>query len=307
MDVELQALDARNPVAFLAALGALRLATDGAASPATLHWEPRDGRWTALCGGDSIEDADSLIDALALGHEARNLDSEFGWERDIMKLSRDEVRDRLDERLRDGDEPSWPAAVVAACVSELPERPSGDAPYTPFRIMPRVGRARFLETARKLSETKNLTDELRMALFGPWRYTKANNLAWDPGATLPVRAYASEAPTHFGPLAVPGAMLLAVAALPVFPLIPTRSTVACRGFGESKGQRLAWPAWTRPMQMRSLRMLLGLPALYDRHPDERILTRHGIAVRFVAPRARFGDDSTILGWGTPDVLVQSPP
>jgi CRISPR-associated endonuclease/helicase Cas3 len=304
MTVVLDALDARNPVAFLAALGALRLATDSAGAEVRLHWHRHDGNWSPVCDSDAIADGDALVDAIVRGHEARDLDRELGWERDILKLSREDVRRLIEERLRGGQ--PWSAAAVAACVAELPERRNGWAPYTPLRLIPRMGRARFLETARKLSGSRTVEEDLRAALFGSWRYSKGNNLAWDPGATLPVRAYAAEAPTHFGPLAVPGAMLLAVAALPLFPLMGTRRTGACRGFGRD-GRRLTWPVWTSPMTLQAVRCLLGLPALYRPEPDLRVLARHGVAIRLSAPRARFGSDGWVLGWGEPVVTGDARP
>jgi hypothetical protein len=310
--IALSALDARNPLAFLAAIGALRLAGDGSKAPVRLGWERNGGTWTAVCDGASVGDQDELIAAIERGHQMRDLDAELGWERDVMKLGRDQVRCLVQERLPTGDTTSatsWSAAVVAACVSELPLRPSGNAPYTPLRLIPRMGRARFLATARKLSEPPRLRPDLQAALFGPWRYTKGvNNLSWDPGATLPARAYAPQAPTHFGPLGVAGAMLLAVAALPLFPLMPTARNAVCRGFGESR-RHLIWPVWGRPARIRAVRVLLGLPILGDREiaqPDERLLARHDVVACMVAPISRFGADASVLGWGQPKVIVADP-
>jgi CRISPR-associated endonuclease/helicase Cas3 len=305
--VALAALDARNPLAFLAALGALRLASEGSKRSVTLHWERDGGTWTALCGGDSIEDPEALLAAIERGHATRDLDAELDWEHDIMKLERGEVRRLVRERLATEGPTyatSWPAAVVAACVSELPPTRNGNAPYTPLRLMPRMGRAGFLRSARKLSEPGRLKDDLRSALFGPWRYSKGvNNLSWDPGATLPARAYAPQAPTHFGPLGVAGAMMLAVAALPLFPLMPTTRAAACRGFGESR-DRFIWPVWNRPARLRAVRVLLGLPLLRRAiQPDERLLACHGVIARMEAPVSKFGGDARVLGWGQPTVLV----
>lgn len=308
--VALLALDARNPLAFLAALGALRLASDGSEEPVTLHWERNGSKWTAVCGGESIGDPQALISAIEAGHQSRDLDAELGWGRDIMTLDRKDVRRLLQDRLATGSATSpesWPAAAVAACASELPTRQSGNAPYTPLRLMPRMGRARFLETARKLSESRRLQDDLRSALFGPWRYSKGvNSLSWDPAATLPARAYAPQAPTDFGPLGAAGPMLLAVAALPLFPLMPTPRGTACRGFGNDR-RRLIWPLWDRPARIRAVRVLLGLPILGQiAQPDERLLARHGVTACMVAPVSRFGADASVLGWGEPKVIVSHP-
>lgn len=306
--VALPALDARNPVAFLAALGALRLASDGSDAPVTLHWERTGGTWTAVCGGESVEDPEALIAAIERGHQARDLAAELDWERDIMKVDRNEIRRLLRERLStgsDGSDTPWPASVVAACVSELPTTRSGNAPYTPLRLIRRMGRAKFLATARKLSESSRLQDELRSALLGPWRYAKGvNSLSWDPAATLPARAYAAQAPTDFGPLGAAGPMLLAVAGLPFFPLMPTARAAACRGFFRDAGGRLIWPVWNQPARIRAVRVLLELPLLaHVDQPDERLLARHDVEACMVAPVSRFGVDASVLGWGEPRVII----
>jgi CRISPR-associated endonuclease/helicase Cas3 len=308
MMVALSALDVRNPVAFLAALGALRLASDGAETPITLHWERCSGTWTAVCSGESIGDPEALIATVACGHEMRDLDAELGWESDIMKLDRDEVRRLLVERLPN-EEPAratlWPAAVVAACLSELPTVPStGNVPYTPLRLIPYRGRAQFLTSTRRLSESGRLQDDLRSALFEPWRYSKGvNRLSWDPGATLSARAYTAQAPTDFGPLGVAGVMLLAVAALPLFPLLPATRGTSCRGFG-MKRDRFIWPVWNQPASIRAVRVLLGMPMLaQDVKPDEQLLARHGIAMRMEAQVSRFGAEGRVLGWGRPTVIA----
>lgn len=305
--VALPALDARNPLAFLAGLGALRLASDGSEAPVALGWERDGGTWTAVCGGESIEDLEALIAAIERGHDMRDLAAELGWESDIMKLGRDEVRRLLGQRLSNGNTTSatmWPAAVVAACLCELPIAWSGNAPYTPLRLIPRQGRAKFLASARKLSESEGLQASLRSALWGPWQYSKGvNSLSWDPGATVPARAYTAHAPTDFGPLGVSGAMLLAVAALPFFPLIPATRTAACRGFGITR-DRFIWPIWSRPASIRAVRVLLGLPMLdSDVKSDERLLVRHGVVARMEAPVSKFGGESRVLGWGRPTAIV----
>lgn len=298
MSVELRGLNATNPVGFLAALGTLALAADALGDEVLLGWRERTPNWTPVMVSPHDLDRESLVNAVVEAHERRDLDAELGWEADVMTLSRDAVRDLLSQRLSDDQDDA--AAMVAACAAELPLRrgPEDRVAYTPFRLIPRVGRARFLATAHALSEAHGNHERVAHALFEPWRYEKGNNLRWDPGATIPARAYTAEAPTHFGPLAVPGAMLLAVAGLRFFPLLLAHGQGACRGFGYAR-DRLVWPIWRDPLSQRATRILLGLPELHADDPDHAMLDRHGVVARLVATRERLGGDVEMLSWGNP--------
>lgn len=300
--VELRAVDGSNPVGLLTALGTLSLATRALPPPVRLHWTRAPTGWFPVITGAPDLDADGLVTALDEAHAARDLDAELGWENDIMSLTREDVRTLIAGRLSAEDAEA--AAMVAACVAELPLRPPAEelVAYTPFRLIPRVGRARFLATARGLSEPNDVPAALRHALLGPARYARANNLRWDPGAKAPVRAYAGEAPTNFGPLAIPGTMLLAVSALRYFPLVADgHGRAACRGFGVDR-TRLVWPLWSEPLSEPATRVLLGLPELYAEQPDPQVLSRYGVVARLVAERERLGGDVEMLSWGEPREL-----
>jgi hypothetical protein len=295
VSVELSGLDGANPLAFLAALGALDLASEGLGSEVGLAWRGEGRRWRPVVSG--IAHGEALVQAILDGHAGRDLKAELGWERDVMSLTREQVRAVLSERLDAGNRRA--AETAAACATELPLRRNSDGrvAYTPFRLIPRMGRARFLSTAKDLSGDPEAT-ALTGALFGPWRYVKANNLRLDPDAIVPARAYTAEAPTYFGPLAVPGAMLLAVAALRFFPLMLARGHGACRGFGW-RTEAFVWPLWRESLPRAAVRILLGLPALYEDEPDADVLRRHGVEIRLVAARHRLGSDSEMLARGAP--------
>ena len=298
--IPLPGLDGRNPLGFLAALGTLRLLSEAPGLEPRLSWNidaygvPRA---ELLAPG---RDQESVADSLVEVHLARDLDEELGWDADIMKISREQVR-----QLAERQAPKLSLDLAAALVAELPLRPNGSAPYTPFRLIPRVGRARLLGTAKKAARGVRPQD-FENALFERWKYKKGvNSLRLDPGARLGHRAYAAEAPTNFGPLGVRGATVLAVAGLTAFPLQPMRRSATCRGFAADRG-RFIWPVWNGNLNLAATRLLLGLPELYEPEPDVRHLRRHGVTARLVADRERRGDDDEGLTWGRIDVLVEAP-
>lgn len=295
MAVRLSGLYADNPLAMLAALGALSLASDGLDQPVRLGWERSPRSWQPVVLADRCLTSDALVGAILEAHEGRDLERELGWSKDVMKLAREEVRELLGSRLSKGERRA--AEMVSALVSELPVRQEGLCSYTPFRVIPRIGRARFVESARTLSEPGgDIERSLQNALFGPWEYKRGvNSLRWDPGAGVQSRAYTAEAPTHMGPSGVPGAMLLAVRGLVFFPLMPARGRAHPPGMSWPRG--LVWPVWREPLDESAVRMLFRLPELYEEEPDREVFQRHGVAVRMAAERVRLGRDDEMLSWG----------
>ncbi|MGH3111951.1 MAG: type I-G CRISPR-associated protein, Cas3-extension family, partial [Gaiellaceae bacterium] len=272
--VRLSGLSADNPLAALAALGALSLASDGLEGRVKLSWERGLRSWHPLVHPVDRLTSEDLVGAIVAAHERRDLREELGWTKDVMKLGREKVRTLLSARL--ADENVRAAEVVAACVSELPLRKNGLSSYTPLRLIPRRGRAGFVESAYKLSEPSPRTQEMiRNALFGPWEYKRGvNSLRWDPGAGLQARAYTAEAPTHMKPAGVPGAMLLAVRGLVFFPLMAAGRSARAPGIDERR--RVVWPVWRDPLDEPAVRMLFRLPELYERRPRDEVLARHGV-------------------------------
>jgi hypothetical protein len=334
--VALTGLRAENPMAFLAALGALALASDGSDDPVAISWQERlDNSWSPVLHGSGFNTSEDVIGAIVKAHQTRDPKRELGWSKDLMRVSPDEMqellKDRLDAQDDDGDlRAAW---MVAACLCELPLRtlqqtPDAGVSYTPFRLIPRVGRARFLDAA--LRECEAGVDHLHSCLFEPWRYQRGiQSLRWDPGAAVPARALMGQAPTHLGPSGVSGAVLLAVRGLAFLPLITSQGGRDGRAAPPGMPQRrdFMWPVWSEPLGERASRMMLSMPwprALL-RAQEEVIetanadgkkkreakikLTRvcnqlraHGVLTCYVAPRVRRGDDDEALGWGQP-ILV----
>jgi hypothetical protein len=330
--VTLTGLRAENPMAFLAALGALSLATDGSNAQVALSWRPApDGSPQPVLHGPGLDTPERVIEAVATSHQKRDLQDELGWEKDLMRVSREKLRAQLIDRLdssKSGSHDTRAARMLAACLCELPLRTlqssDGAVSYTPFRLIPRLGRARFLEAARRECEAG--VDHLQACLFEPWRYRRGTqSLRWDPGAAVPARALMAEAPTHLGPSGAPGAVLLAIRGLTFFQLVTVgvgRSERAATP-GISKQRDFVWPIWNEPLSERATRMILSMPwpvALVEALNEEiedadkraaqklvqkeatealahRQLRAHGVIACYAAPRVHRGDDDEAFGWG----------
>jgi hypothetical protein len=253
-----------------------------------------------------------------------------------MHISRDDLRtlleDRLDRKTNSDIRAAW---MIAACLCELPLRahrqPSGSAAsYTPLRLIPRVGRARFLDAA--LRECEASADHLHACLFEPWQYHRgAQSLRWDPGAAIPARALMAGAPAHLGTSGVPGAVLLAIRGLSQFPLVTSQAGRKARAAPPGMPERkdFIWPTWSEPLSERTTRIMLSMPWLYElcaardkelqtthatagiRQEREiknklaraqRQLRAHGVRACYIATRVHLSDDNEALGWGKP-ILV----
>jgi hypothetical protein len=313
--VALIGLRAENPLAFLAALGVLSLVSGaGNSDPHVavrgtprLGWRRCDGTWVPYLLGAGLETQAEVLDAIAHAHTQRDLVGELGWAKDIMRVSRSEMRELLATRATN----PRAARVLAACLAELPpRRRDSSASYTPFRLIPRAGRARFLDAA--LRESRSGIHHLRTCLFETWAYSsEVQSLRWDPGARVASRALMAEAPTHVGTSGVDGAVLLAVAGLTCFPLMITRRGAVPPGLAFAN--RFVWPIWNEPLELALVQMLLSMRWLHqldhnDRRAREhavRQLSSHGVAARFAAARVRRGVDDQAFGWGTPTVLDTS--
>ncbi|HEV7774177.1 MAG TPA: hypothetical protein VGO48_12925 [Conexibacter sp.] len=301
MTSTLSGIDGRNPCGFFAALGTQRLLADHLGDDAVqLAWTAGEaGTLRPVLSLAGERDDDDVVRLVLAAHEARDLEAELGWESDVMKLSCERVRDLL---ISSPDPRA--AQTIGGCVLDVPRRRQGRvhpdylAVYTPLRLIPRMGRARFVSTSLSASQSLTSERQVRAALFGPWRYEKVNSMRWDPGAPPSLRAYSAEAPTNFGPLGVPAAVALAVAGLCYFPLVATSDgRAACRGFDSPRASVLRWPLWRQPLDESAVRITLGLPAIYEAKPNNDLLARHGILARISARREQLGNDDQVLSWG----------
>jgi len=274
----LDALDGANPLAFLAALGALRILTRVfPAQGLRLSWSQRLGAWRPLLWTEKPLDEEAV---LAVLHEtALRLDTMFS--RQLLAAS-----EKASPRNKKG-EPRWkdkllfPVGALREFCREATASPSvlvefsatwaGETAPTGEKEDELARRTRFDFTAgpqafiRMLRELREscTPEDLRRALFTGWRYSAtAVSMRWDPQDEK--RQYALQAvdPTNSAqnpPLADLGANFLAVEALPLFPLVPDR-WASQPGFDRNAdGRCWRWPIWTYPLGLDAIRSLLALP------------------------------------------------
>lgn len=303
--IELTALEASHPAAFLASLGMLDLLASGGRG-ARLSWRQSGAGWRPWLNAPGVKSQEELVQALALVHSERDIEKELGPDK-LHNLDRGEVQAALLAAKGVACE------MRAALVAELPLSRSGKPPLSPFVIFqPGQGR-NFTRLARENSslDPKRLCQQLHEALFGPWRYkaSKVNPMRWDPVTSLQERAYERDASTHMGTRAVPGVMLLAIRGLRFYPTITTRHRAVPRGWvatNEVRGngarrwaRSFVWPVWSGGLGRDELRLLLSHPELVVHRPNWEALRAHGVERRYVADLSGPSDGAQALSWGDP--------
>jgi hypothetical protein len=283
-EVELTGLDGSNLLGYMAALGTLRVLSDGDAD-VRMSWREKGG-WTPLIvSGAGTPDA--LIDLLAplvCGPETLNSACRIAED---LTLSRQQYSVLLDAAARESRPWSRAAAdFLCAFGSDAfgkgKEQQMSD---TEFRTMSGAGHQHFLGFMQELAETTN-TDHLRHALFPPWDYADGRpSLRWDPTDYRP-HALRAENPSGDPIRTVRGANRLAVEALPLFPTIPGARELFTTAFVERDGStEVTWPIWVDALDVDTVRSLLSLEELQI--IDTEALRRRGIVQAFRA--ARFTD------------------
>lgn len=291
----LTGLDAQNPLAFLAALGLLRV-LDSHASQAQVP-APRlsfidEGQITprlstplaldeviAIVLGDAAQQADNV--ALQLAYDDKGAlvsPGASGATRDL-KPSPAGARDLLARAATAGPRAS---RLAAAFFSELVQDNKGNSKPTAFHFT--AGQQAFLEMTERLR--RGITaDDVREALVGPWRNTSTlPSLTWDASVT---RLYALRAgnPSLEKRGSVPAANWLGVLALEFFPVVVTGGArLTTTGVvGGWKDSVFRWPVWEPALTAPTVAGLLRTPASRWT-PSER--TAMGITGVFASKIAR---------------------
>jgi CRISPR-associated endonuclease/helicase Cas3 len=274
----LDALDGANPLAFLAALGVLRVLTwVFPEHNLRLSWEQRLGAWRPRLWATELLEQETILLALhenglkldtmfssqllALSEAAgpKNNKGEAGW-KDKLKFPIGAFREFCGAA---SVSPSVLAEFAAAWAGET--APTGEdggelARRTRFDFT--AGNQAFIKMLRELRSSCT-PEDLRRSLFTGWRYSAtAISMRWDTQDEK--RQYALQAvdPTNNSknpPLADLGANFLAAEALPLFPLAPDRWASQAGFDRDAEGRCWRWPIWTCPLGLDTIRSLLTLP------------------------------------------------
>lgn len=288
----LRGIDAANPLAYLAALGAFRLLTS--ARPAVqLRWV-MDGVWRPeFLGAEDCDErviCDLLVNApgapVDLFSEllGKNITVDAG----MFKC----FTDKAAELATAGDRRSADFAAAfgsEVCVDEKKDR----VDYTSFCFITGSGHQDFLDTMKTLAD-KVKPEHLSKTLFENWESAdKGLSMRWDPAEA---REYALRW-SNPGPERVWtmwGANRLAVEALPFFPAHPAGSELKTTGFRAAnrteatRWPEFTWPVWTQAVNCDTVRSLVSLSELQASIPDRQILRQRGIGEVYRAQRIRIG-------------------
>lgn len=296
--VKLTGLDGSIPLAFLAALGALRVVDDRARRAG--HALPRlvwidEGTWVPMLLG--IEGMDDLIGAIVEDRStwADEPAFSFAYSKDGERVapgSPGAVRDLkpkpplmrafLDElALAASNGAPRSARHAAAYGTDVATDNNGNTKPTALHFT--AGNQTFLGAVAEVHE-RATEDDFREALVGPWsRSSPLKSLGWDPMGAFSARMYALRAsdPSKENRPCVPGAEWLAFVGLSFFPTVPRKRQVftTCVD-GGWKDAKLTWPLWTIAATARSIESLLRTEHLADMPAKER--AARGIGAVFSA-------------------------
>lgn len=265
----LTGLDGANPLAYMAALGTVRVLSESARVYARLSWRDQ-GRWRPVLHlpEEAPDPLEAVMEDLGTWKAAPELKLEYEKDGKTGKNIRDikpppRVFRALLQRAAKGNRDTRRFAdFVAAYATDVARDNKGSTKPTAFHFT--AGQQNFLEMVAQLAD--GLTREhVEEALLGPWRYeSELPVLRWDVSGE---RLYALLASNPAGEKAkgVPGADWLAFQSLPLFPCFP-RSTlgggarILTTGFeGEGKDFTFRWPLWTPPSSLPVIRSLLVCP------------------------------------------------
>jgi hypothetical protein len=289
----LDGLDGANPLAFLAALGALRT-TDHIwpDANARLRWELTGAGWRARLALDTGLSARDWLDGMASRlrepEPALSVADDLtlpcmAW-RSAVLVARDSavppVRTSVD----------YLAALGSEAIQAQPNgKPNGFMADTALRTMSGAGHQHFLGFMRELARVTTAT-HLEAALFRTWTHADDGpSLRWDPADD---RRYALrwKEPSTDPIRTVRGANRLAIEGLPLLPTAPVGRELETTGFRRRKGEGVGWtwPIWTRHVGVDVVRSLLSLPALQANPLDRRLIAGMGVAEVYRSVRLTLG-------------------
>ena len=288
-EITLRALDGSNPLAFLAALGTLRLLhTKNPNGRVRLAWERSGGFWRPKLVGLNLDtDEDALCESLMTAPSAPV--EKFQQIGKNLTVTREKFAGFVGDAYVSATRHDRRAADFAAAFGceVCDDKEKGRIEYTNFCFITGSGHQDFLGTISALAKSVTAA-HLRDALFGDWRMEKGLSMRWDPSDASQY-ALQWDDPGPKGAWAVRGANLLAAEALPYFPAIPVNRGLQTTGFKRRNRQdELTWPIWTQLATSDTVRSLISLANLQEDTPDRATLQGMGIDEVYRAQRVRIG-------------------
>lgn len=286
-------LSGSNLLGFMAGVGAFRtLAELPEFGDLRMKWSASGSSYAPTLRGSSLADPESVLASLhaALaavgGHYAITIDKDLK----ILGKNYRVFAERAAKDFLSGSD-VFASGMAAAFGCDAITNDEGQIEDTAFRTMSGAGHQHFLEFMDILAR-ETTSEQLREALFGPWLYRDSSpTMRWDAEDD---RRYALrwDEPSGDPVRTVRGANRLAIAALPLFPVVPTvRGDAATTGF-LGRGSRdtfVTWPIWPGWLGIDAVRSLLALGEFQNRSEENaEVLRARGIAAVYRSQRITLG-------------------
>jgi len=280
----LPGLDGANPLAFLAALGTLRL-LDGKQPLSRLSWRPHASGWTAVVHSPGLNTGDhlcrtilSILNEDQAEHPARRWEA---FRRDDPTALRTLINDNRD---------AW-----SVCI--------GIEPLPNTDLTKRFSQLQIARQDYHVKAINNLLDYryelhgIQRSLLQVWDYNdplEGVTLHLDPSEDRR-HAYQWNQPAGDPARKISGNMIvanrLALEALPLFPCIHNREAAQTVGF---QGNRVhdtfwTWPIWSVSVGVDAVRSILTLSELQEASVNSNNVRARGIAAVNRAQRILVGN------------------
>ncbi|HUY44581.1 MAG TPA: hypothetical protein VMV92_02470 [Streptosporangiaceae bacterium] len=277
--VELPALDGRDPLGFLAALGLLRVITAACGPEVRLAFAADTGRALLLSplpdisaiAAELTQVVSGIGDDCVLGDTGPGFplrkgsrktlrSAPTGGESDPMRVSRENFRGQLHAGVAELRSPAA-ADWLTVLVTDLATDRQGRAALTPYHA-PAGQQSLWTFFEKPLAAVRAEPARLTEALTG-WRRTDRVSGEYFDHRVL--RSAADHPAGHSTEAGVPGATWLATQALPLLRLTGDgRNPAAALWHRLGRRMIMIWPLWNHPLGEHAIRVLLEHPLLRPR-------------------------------------------
>lgn len=275
----LSGLDGSNPLAFLAALGALRALTRAWPDSAVrMSWRLADGAWRPALHV-ALESRDVVSALLEKCREAAKHPTLAIA--DNLTIKPENLRSHTMSLLGSDDRDA--TAFAAAFGSDAITTKTGNIADTALRTMSGAGHQHFLKSMRDVLASVN-TEHIERALFHAWDYAdplRGLSLRFDP---MDDKRYALQwidpgtDSTRGSRGNMLGANALAVLGIPLLAVAPVRAELLTTCFQGSRSTDcfLTWPVWKWPLSLDVAASLLSQEDIQLKSPPRGTLSNQGV-------------------------------